>query len=367
MTDIFQRYAPDQLFHYSVHRGLDLAPSAFPAKRKFILSDQPISAELQSRIGPHIRSLDELTPEDIAQSVFYTYFLCDTDALPSIAKIVAHRGTLVPQLDFSKTEYRFVDRLAHDAMKRTWNRADRVSHLVPEIHENICEALAITSALEGDYVEVGVFLGGSALTALNYLDLQRAAQPDLPPRRAWLLDTFNGFDYDEAARSADAIWVGTHGLYGRDQTMAHVRETLSDVRTPFELVASNICADPLPAQITKIAVANIDVDMYEPTVAALAQVADRVVDGGIILCEDPTSTPSLYGALLAMEQFLQTESGRRFIKLFKYGQYVLIKQPEPITPGVQALSRENAQLKRLLAEAMLKIDALGDGGSPRAL
>jgi hypothetical protein len=37
------------------------------------------------------------------------------------------------------------------------------------VHENICEALEITKDVEGDYVEVGVYKGGSALTALNYL------------------------------------------------------------------------------------------------------------------------------------------------------------------------------------------------------
>ena len=36
-------------------------------------------------------------------------------------------------------------------------------------HENICEALEITKDMEGDYVEVGVYKGGTALTALNYL------------------------------------------------------------------------------------------------------------------------------------------------------------------------------------------------------
>ena len=35
------------------------------------------------------------------------------------------------------------------------------------------------------------------------------------------------------------------------------------------------------------------------------------------MCEDPTNTPMLYGALYAMEKFLDTEEGKKFIKIFK--------------------------------------------------
>ena len=71
--------------------------------------------------------------------------------------------------------------------------------------------------------------------------------------------------------------------------------------------------------------ANIDVDMYEPTLAALHQVHPHMVTGGIIICEDPASTPSLYGALLAMQEFLDSPAGKCYTKIFKGAQYFLIK------------------------------------------
>jgi len=71
------------------------------------------------------------------------------------------------------------------------------------------------------------------------------------------------------------------------------------------LIQNNICKDDLPKEIEKIAVANIDVDMYEPTLVALNKVSDLVVKGGVVIVEDATSTPCLYGAYLAMEEFLE--------------------------------------------------------------
>jgi hypothetical protein len=322
---IFNRFDDKSLFANLTHRTRDLTPASFPDKRKYVVSDRPVPEEVERKIGPLIRSLDDLSDAEVASSVFYVYFQCDSDALPILKRIKDVGGIFVPHLDFSKTEYRFIDRLAHDAMSKTWARAKRVSHLLPSVHENICEALALTAHLEGDYVEIGVYLGGSALTALNYMREAGHRNPSLPVRKAWLLDTYDGFSYSEARDSADTIWADTHRLYGRNETMAYVDETLSDTGVPYELVASNICADALPSGVGNIAVANVDVDMYEPTLAALSKVAGHMQKGGIILAEDPTCTPGLYGALIAIEEFLASQEGKCFYKIFKGGHYFLIR------------------------------------------
>ena len=44
-----------------------------------------------------------------------------------------------------------------------------------------------------------------------------------------------------------------------------------------------------------------------------------------MICEDPASTPALYGALLTMEEFLESEEGSQYVKVFKKGQYFLVK------------------------------------------
>ena len=102
--------------------------------------------------------------------------------------------------------------------------------------------------------------------------------------------------------------------------------SIKDINTPYELIKSNICSDNLNNQITKIAVANLDVDMFEPTLDGLHKLSSKIVSGGIIICEDPPSTPALYGALLAMEKFLNTEEGKNYVKIFKGSQYFLLRK-----------------------------------------
>lgn len=319
-------FANLSLFEHITEATKNLGPDAFPGKSRYILSDQEVPQEVIDRIGPVLINLDSLTQEHIAASVFYVAYQCDSDALPVIRSIRQQGGSFVPHMRFTKVEYRFVNRTAHNAMSKTWSKGDQVSHLHAGIHENICEALELTSRIDGDYVEIGVYRGGSALTSLNFLDELCQRYPSLPKKKAWLIDTFDGFTYDEAATSFDALWSGTHQLYGKEQTMSYLRDSIfNEVATEYELVASNICADPLPAGIRKIAVANVDVDMYEATLAALHRVAPLMAQGGIIIAEDPTSTPGLYGALLALEEFMESPAGAPFYKIFKGSQYFLIK------------------------------------------
>jgi len=312
-SDIFLRFLDEDLFESIDVDKYDDTPI-------YILTDRPISRKLY----PVIKNLDSLTDKQISESIFIIYYLFDTDALVQISKITDLFGRYIPHINYTKTSYRFIDPMASHALVKTWSKKDRVSHLYIGIHENICEALMMTCDLNGDYVEIGVYKGGSALTALNYLDELNRNQGNISKRVAYLYDTFDGFDYKEAEDSSDVIWFGTHKFKEVESAIDYIQQTFSDVSTQYSLIVKNICVDNID-EVSRISVANIDVDMYEPTLAALYKVSDRIVPGGIIICEDPASTPALYGALLAMEEFLASEKGLEYIKIFKKDQYFLIK------------------------------------------
>ena len=93
----------------------------------------------------------------------------------------------------------------------------------------------------------------------------------------------------------------------------------------FKIIKSNICEDNLPNEIKKISCANIDVDLLEATESALYKIAEKMPVGGIIICEDPTSTPACIGAFYAMETFLKSEQGKGFVKIHVSSQYFLLK------------------------------------------
>lgn len=322
----------DQLFSSSqlIYDGNDLRPQAFPNRKAYVLSDRVELKNLENSIGPWMNTLDPLSDEEIKNGVFYIYFTYDSDAFPFLKRIKDNGGVFVspnPSV-MSKTEYACgINRHAHEALRETQELSHRISHFHHFVHENICEAIEITKHLEGDYIEVGVYLGGSALTALNFMEnLKRRNW--IKPRRMFLLDTFNGFNYEEAAMSSDALWKNTHKLFGVEQTIEHIKQTFKLANATIETILqqNNICNDPLPNELEKIVVLNLDVDQYDPTLSALTRLSDKVVSGGIIICEDPASTPALYGAFLAMEEFLATEKGQQYFKVFKGGQYFLLKR-----------------------------------------
>ena len=296
----------------------------FQSSDIYILTDDNLNINFQ--FGKRISNLNSLSDKDISCSVFYVYFQCDSDALPHLKRIVNSGGKFIPHLLYNKTPYRFINRLALNALEKTSNKENRISHFTFQVHENICEALDITRDLKGDYVEIGVYKGGSALTALNYIDQQREKNVLDHSRTCYFIDTFDGFNYEESEQSSDIIWAGSHKILdSAEKAIKFVDETLSDTNTKYKLIKSNICNDDLPSEIQNIAVANVDVDIYEATLKALQKISPLIVNGGIIICEDPPSTPALYGAMLAMEEFLNSSEGVKFIKVYKGSQYFLIK------------------------------------------
>src|SRR5262249_24571203 len=70
----FSRINERRLFSSLRHREADLRPSRFQGKRTFLLTDRDCGPELVRRLGPVIRTLDGMSTNDIANSVFYVYF-----------------------------------------------------------------------------------------------------------------------------------------------------------------------------------------------------------------------------------------------------------------------------------------------------
>jgi len=161
------------------------------------------------------------------------------------------------------------------------------------------------------------YKGGSALTALNYIKNTNQK------RQGYFIDTFKGFNYEDAKNSSDIVWRNTHFI--SDEIENYIKETLKEFDN-YKLIKSNIISDNLPDEIKKISLANIDVDLKEATYSAIVKVSKRLSLRGIIMCEDPVHTPHLIGAKYAMEKFLKSEEGKNnYLKIFKKNHYFLIK------------------------------------------
>lgn len=313
----FLRFKPQVLSQLLLSAKKSIPSGVLNNKHKFLVT---LDRSLQLDDFTRIENIDSIDTALIKDSIFIVYFHTDDDYVYTLKKIQDNNGKYMSLPHYLKTRYVWADKYAMLAIDDTFSFGTKISHLNLEVHETICQAIKMTNNLPGAYIEIGVFMGGSALTALNYMKYSGAK------REAYFFDTFDGMTYQEAHASPDMIWDNTHILWGVDETMQYVGDILKTTSQEFKLVKSNICTDELPAEIDKIAVCNMDVDLYEATVAGLMKVAPKIVKGGIIICEDPTSTPALGGALVAMEEFLATPEGSKFTKVLLNGaQYLLIK------------------------------------------
>ena len=91
------------------------------------------------------------------------------------------------------------------------------------------------------------------------------------------------------------------------------------------MVKSNILTDDLPVEIGSVAVANIDVDMYEAVLAGMQKIRPRLAKGAIMIVEDDGHTPYLIGARLAVEEFTGSVSSAGLIKIsMESGQTIFV-------------------------------------------
>jgi hypothetical protein len=255
---------------------------------------------------------------------------CNSDGLPAIAQIVAAGFKFSPFGGAPVGAYAYENGGALATVERQFLHQQMAGYAKFEDPGscddflNLCQALETTRRIPGAVVEIGCFRGSSSSVMLDY------AQHNGLERAFYFFDTFDGFSYEAARTSPDVMWQGTHATEGH----AVVETRLRAIGYPhLQVHRANIITDALPAEITQIAVANVDVDLYEAVLAGLNKVAALIAPGGIIICEDAGHTPNLIGARLALLEFMNGPHGGRFTQIFMpSGQAFLIALNSPATP-----------------------------------
>jgi len=151
------------------------------------------------------------------------------------------------------------------------------SIIAPEHLDELAETAR--SVPDGDFVEVGVYRGGSA---------QRLAEVARERgRRLFLFDTFTGIPLRD---DIDDHEVGDFG----DTSLEDVQRAIPDAR-----FCVGVFPDTLPADCGPIALAHIDCDQYRSVRDCCNYLAPRMVSGGVMIFDDPSC---LYGASRAVTE-----------------------------------------------------------------
>jgi O-methyltransferase len=127
--------------------------------------------------------------------------------------------------------------------------------------------------LPGEFWECGVYKGGSARLLAELLRTY--------PRPLRLFDTFNGFANVGPQDRAEV----------ENGRMFYLEDAVEDVRRFVDADFAVFHPGAIPDGFaglhdTRIAFANVDVDLYQPTREALAFIAPRMMEGGTIIIDD---------------------------------------------------------------------------------
>jgi O-methyltransferase len=203
----------------------------------------------------------------------------------------------------------------------------------PERIAALCNAVehVVRHELPGDFVECGVWKGGSVLAMI--LTLQKLGKAD---RDIWLFDTFDGMtaptahDRDLDGTSAEELLANSQpdtsviwAKSGIDQVKAAVTATgypsdrIHFVKGPVE--------STIPAHGPgRIAILRLDTDWYESTRHELEHLYPRLAAGGVLIIDD---YGHWQGARKAVDEYFASGQRRIFLHRVDYTGRIGIKEP----------------------------------------
>jgi len=145
-------------------------------------------------------------------------------------------------------------------------RVEVKSLIAPDGLDALCSR-AVRSP-PGDFVEVGVYQGGSALRLYRIAEAQG--------RTLHLFDTFTGHP------AVDEIDHHRVGQYGKDAiTPSALQELLPNAR-----IYPGVFPDTLPDGLDGVAFVHADADLYASTLAICRLIPERMVNGGVMYFDD---------------------------------------------------------------------------------
>jgi hypothetical protein len=158
-----------------------------------------------------------------------------------------------------------------------------------------CLEACLRENIPGDFVETGVWRGGSCILAKAVFD-----QHGIKDRAVWCCDSFEGMP---TASAKDLSLASASDFSDREYLSASVEMVANNFRK-FNLLDENVkfvkgwFCDTLPtAPIKRIAVLRMDGDLYDSTKDALNNLYDKVSAGGFIIVDDYKSWVGCHAAV----------------------------------------------------------------------
>jgi O-methyltransferase len=202
-------------------------------------------------------------------------------------------GRLIGRLGFEVAYKRAYDPELR-AVGRDWpGGADSMIGLRRMENVQYCAETAIQDDVPGDFIETGVWRGGTCIFMRGVLKAY-----DDSSRKVWVADSFEGLPPPDAARypadTGDELFKQDQLAIGVD-IVRHNFERYGLLDDQVEFLVGWF-KDTLPtAPIDKLAVIRLDGDMYESTIQAIEVLYPKLSPGGFLIIDDFGSHASQAG------------------------------------------------------------------------
>jgi O-methyltransferase len=175
----------------------------------------------------------------------------------------------------------------------------------PDHIEALIELLERYSHIKGIVIEVGVWRGG----------LAKIMSECLPDKKLYLFDTFEGIPY---ANEKDNFHIVGHF---KETDLEFVQNFIGNFDKTFfvkGVFPSTLKEIDDTLNLNKIAIAHLDVDVYQSYKESLAAIYNKMQIGGIVILDD-YNVESCAGATIAVDEFLADKPEK--LELYKSQYY----------------------------------------------
>jgi len=202
--------------------------------------------------------------------------------------------------------------------ERLWSLLGAVRHVV-------------STGVEGDFVECGVWRGGSVMAMASELNRQGVSDRDI-----WLYDTFAGMTAPTAAdveagtgNLADFMLATTPLEAGKNvwcvASLSDVKKNLRETGYPFDrfvFVEGDVALTLRESVPDKISLLRLDTDWYESTLVELEVLYPKLSLGGVLILDD---YGHWQGARQAVDEYFDQIGLRPYMHPIDYSGRVFIK------------------------------------------
>lgn len=187
----------------------------------------------------------------------------------------------------------------------------------------------VENKIAGDFVECGVWRGGSMMTVA--LSLKKFNADD---RHLFLYDTFSGMvaptdkDRQFDGKTADQVWRENSDGAWCDASLEDVKSNMNLTGYPSDKIhyiegkIEETIPDTMPQ---KVALLRLDTDWYESTKHELSHLYPLLVPGGILIIDDYGHWS---GSKTATDEFLAQQHFKPLLHRIDYTRRMIVKPQE---------------------------------------